>query len=98
MKRTTRFLSGMIATVVGTTIVACGGMQVRTDFDPSADFSRYETFFVLEEAGDATAPGFWDERIKSAIARTLSGGTQPTRTAAATGGMAARRAVQPALS
>ncbi len=72
MKRTTRFLSGMIVTVVGATIVACGGMQVRTDFDPSADFSRYETFFVLEEAGDASAPGFWDARIKTAIARTLT--------------------------
>lgn len=72
MKRTTRFLGGMIATIVGTTFAACGGMQVRTDFDPAVDFSRYETFFVLEEAGDATAPGFWDARIKTAIARTLT--------------------------
>jgi hypothetical protein len=47
-------------------------MQVRTDFDPVADFSRYQTFYVLEEAGDATAPGFWDARIKSAIARTVT--------------------------
>ena len=72
MRRTTRLLSATVVTVLGATMVGCSGMSVRTDFDPQADFSRYETFFVLEEAGDATAPGFWDARIKSAIARTLT--------------------------
>ena len=65
-------LSKVLATVLGATTVACGsGMQVRTDFDPAVDFGRYTTFTVLEEAGDATAPGFWDTRIKSAMAQTL---------------------------
>ncbi len=72
MRRAKRLLGGIVATAVGATTVACGGMQVRTDFDPAADFSQYGTFFVLEEAGDATAPGFWDARIKTAIARTLT--------------------------
>ena len=72
MRRPKRLLSGTVVTVLGATMVACSGMSVRTDFDPQADFSRYKTFFVLEEAGDATAPGFWDARIKSAIARTLT--------------------------
>ena len=72
MRRATRLLGGIVATAVGATTLACSGMQVRTDFDPAADFSQYGTFFVLEEAGDATAPGFWDARIKTAIARTLT--------------------------
>jgi hypothetical protein len=58
--------------VLGATTVACGGLKVQTDFDPAVDFGRYATFAVLEEAGDATAPGFWDARIKAAIARTLT--------------------------
>jgi hypothetical protein len=72
MMRPRQLLCGMFAAVTGAVTVACGGMQVRTDFDPAADFSRYETFFVLEEAGDNSAPGFWDARIKTAIARTLT--------------------------
>jgi hypothetical protein len=57
---------------LGATTVACGGLKVQTDFDPAVDFSGYTTFAVLEEAGDATAPGFWDARIKTAMARTLT--------------------------
>jgi len=71
MKHSKRLVSGALA-VAAASALACGGMQVQTDFDPAVDFSRYQTFFVLEEAGDASAPGFWDARIKSAIARTLS--------------------------
>jgi hypothetical protein len=67
-----RFLRGIAVTALGTAMVGCGGMSVRTDFDPQADFSRYQTFVVLEEAGDNSAPGFWDARIKNAIARTLT--------------------------
>ena len=53
--------------------VACGGgLKVQTDYDPAVDFSRYSTFVVLEEAGDETAPGFLDARIKNAMAQTLT--------------------------
>jgi hypothetical protein len=72
MKRPRLRLSGIVATLLGATTLACGGLKVQTDFDPAVDFSRYTTFAVLEEAGDATAPGFWDTRIKTAMARTLA--------------------------
>lgn len=72
MKTTIRRLSEMVAVVLGATTVACGGLNVQTDFDPAVDFGRYTTFAVLEEAGDATAPGFWDARIKTAIAQTMT--------------------------
>ena len=52
--------------------MGCGGsIRVQTDYDPSADFASYSSFTVLEEAGDDTAPGFLDARIKAAMARTL---------------------------
>jgi len=64
---------GLLVVAAVVTTVACGsGIKVQTDFDPAADFSRYATFFVLEEAGDATAPGFLDDRIKNALAQTLT--------------------------
>jgi len=71
MKPSRQILYGILA-AVGTTTLACGGMQVQTDFDPAVNFGSYRTFTVLEEAGDNTAPGFWDARIKTAIARTLT--------------------------
>lgn len=67
-----KYLSMMAAVALGATSAACGGLNVQTDFDPAVDFSRYTTFAVLEEAGDATAPGFWDARIKNGIAATLT--------------------------
>lgn len=72
MKMSKQGLSGIVAIVLGTTTAACGGLNVQTDFDPAVDFGRYTTFAVLDEAGDATAPGFWDARIKTAMARTLT--------------------------
>jgi hypothetical protein len=72
MKWPIQRLSEIVAMALGVTTVACGGLKVQTDFDPAVDFSRYTTFAVLEEAGDATAPGFWDTRIKTAMARTLA--------------------------
>jgi hypothetical protein len=72
MKRAERTLSAVVATVLGATTISCAGMQVRTDYDPAVDFSSYSTFVVLEKAGDATAPGFWDDRIKIAMSETLT--------------------------
>lgn len=72
MKRRKQSLPGIVAFLLGATTVACGGLKVQTDFDPAVDFSGYTTFAVLEQAGDATAPGFWDARIKTAMARTLT--------------------------
>jgi hypothetical protein len=73
MKSPKQHLIGLFAVLLGATTVACGsGLQVQTDFDPAVDFSSYATFAVLEEAGDATAPGFWDARIKTAMASTLT--------------------------
>ena len=73
MQRTRQQLGGMVAAALATAAFACGGgMQVQTDYDPAVDFSGYSTFAVLEEAGDQTAPGFWDARIKIAMAQTLA--------------------------
>lgn len=72
MKLPRQLLSAIVTSVLGATTISCAGMQVQTDYDPAVDFSGYSTFVVLEEAGDATAPGFWDARIKNAIAQTLT--------------------------
>ena len=71
MKPSRQILYGILA-AVGATTLACGGLRVQTDFDPAVDFNSYRTFTVLEEAGDDTAPGFWDARIKAAIAQALT--------------------------
>ncbi len=64
---------GLLLATALTFAVGCGGgIQVRSDYDPSIDFSTISTFVVLDEAGDDTAPGFWDARIKNALATTLT--------------------------
>ena len=77
-------LTWMLTVAVTVTTMGCGGsIRVQTDYDPSADFASYSSFTVLEEAGDDTAPGFLDARIKAAIARTPRGpGSRPGRRAA----------------
>ena len=72
MKRTRQLSRWTLAASVAVTIGCGSGMQVRTDYDPAVSFGGYTTFAVLEEAGDNTAPGFMDARIKTAIAQTVS--------------------------
>lgn len=72
MRTHRQHLRNMAAMALGATLAACGGLQVQTDFDPAVDFGRYTTFAILEEAGDSTAPGFWDARIKNAMAQALT--------------------------
>jgi hypothetical protein len=62
----------LVALAVGGATFGCSGITVQTDYDPGIDFSRYSTFYILEEAGDDTAPGFWDDRIKNSMAKTLT--------------------------
>ena len=51
---------------------ACGpGIDVRSDWDPSVDFSNFETFAVLDEATDAGLSGFVGQRIKIAFTNTM---------------------------
>ena len=52
--------------------VACGGISVRTDFDPGTDFSGYSTFAVLGQPPDQTTlDRFWEARVQNAIVPDL---------------------------
>jgi hypothetical protein len=54
-------------------LTACAGISVKSDWDPNVDFSRFNTFFILDQAGGGQAVSrFTDERIKSALAADLT--------------------------
>ncbi len=53
-------------------VSACAGIKVSSDWDPSVDFSQYQSFAVLDEApGSAQLDQLIRGRIKAAIATTL---------------------------
>ena len=63
------------AVVTATLLTACGGgLQVTTDWDPSASFGEYQTFFVLEEpaAGGVELDRLTTNRITAAMANALT--------------------------
>ena len=63
-----------LAGALAVAVAACGsGLQVTSDWDPSVDFSGFQTFAVLDEAsGGQHVDQFTTSRIKSAIAATLT--------------------------
>jgi hypothetical protein len=50
---------------------ACSGLEVNTDWDPSANFSGIETFAVLDPAEGSGLNSFTIQRIKSAIGAAM---------------------------
>ncbi|MEN8692154.1 MAG: DUF4136 domain-containing protein, partial [Desulfobacterales bacterium] len=53
------------------TLIACSGISVRSDWDTEVDFSKFKTFYVLEEERQSINP-FVDQRINSAIVADLT--------------------------
>ncbi len=71
----TRYIVSFIATGL-VTLQACTSIDVKTDFDPSADFSKFHTF-AFAGLTDANRGGVLDhsvmrERIESIVARELT--------------------------
>lgn len=59
------------------TLVACSSISVRSDWDRGIDFSRFETFTLLEE-GSESINRLIDQRIRAAIVAELKAkGLQP---------------------
>jgi hypothetical protein len=73
MRRISRFLEALI---VGVVVAGCAHTNVRTDFDPSADFSRYHTYYWAGgkdiSGGGSLANSLVDKRIKDIIGAQLS--------------------------
>jgi hypothetical protein len=71
--RISRFLSALI---VGVVVAGCAHIDVRTDFDPSADFSRYHTYYWAGgkdiSGGGSLENSLVDKRIKDIIGAQLS--------------------------
>jgi uncharacterized protein DUF4136 len=74
MLRISRFLSALIVGVV--VIAGCAHTNARTDFDPSADFSRYHTYYWAGandiSGGGSLANSLVDKRIKDIIGAQLA--------------------------
>ncbi len=71
-----RFARLLLAVALPVFAAACGGgLDVNTDWDPSVDFSAYQSFFVLEDAasGGVALDRLTQNRITSAMATALSG-------------------------
>jgi len=72
MLRISRFLSALIVGVVA----GCAHTNARTDFDPSADFSRYHTYYWAGgkdiSGGGSLENSLVDKRIKDVIGAQLS--------------------------
>jgi hypothetical protein len=73
MLRMSRFLSALF---VGVAVAGCAHINVRTDFDPSADFSGYHTYYWAGgkdvSGGGSLENSLVDKRIKDIIGARLS--------------------------
>ena len=63
--------------ILAVTLSACNAFKVKTDYDPTADFSSFKTFAFAGPA-DINKGGIYDnsltrKRIESAVARELTG-------------------------
>jgi hypothetical protein len=62
--------------IVGAALAACAHTNVRTDFDPSADFANYHTYFWAGgkdvSGGGSLQNSLVDKRIKDIIVAQLS--------------------------
>jgi hypothetical protein len=63
-KRLTLALAGLLFTAA-----VLSAQQVKTDYDHSADFSRYKTYSWVQVK---TSNSLWDERVKSAVNSALA--------------------------
>lgn len=63
-------MSGVVALAIAA--AACGGLDVTTDWDPAFDFRTPQTFTVLNTARGEPLDRLDDERVKSAIAATMT--------------------------
>ncbi|MBW2424156.1 MAG: DUF4136 domain-containing protein [Deltaproteobacteria bacterium] len=66
LKRFTR----VVAMLAIPTMVSCSGLRVQNDWDPSVDFSRFQTFTILVNEEPAMSP-LIDRRIRAAIGDQL---------------------------
>ena len=46
----------IVATLAMLAMTACSGLRVQSDWDPSVDFSRFQTFTILENDEPAMGP------------------------------------------
>lgn len=62
------------AAVAGTLLLSCAGFQIRTDYDPEADFSRLRSWYWLPPApgGDPRVKNdLVEARVRAAVERVL---------------------------
>jgi len=57
--------------IVIAALFACSSMSIRSDWDPEVDFSRFKTFYILEEERQSIS-SLVDRRINSAIVADLT--------------------------
>ncbi len=55
------------------TITACGGNPIRSDYDPTADFSQYRTYNFYRDAGPESTQyqSFFSRYMVAAISREM---------------------------
>lgn len=69
--------NALLAIPAALALAACGGgISVKTDFEPGADFAKYSTYAWIQqpagEGGTGIASGLADQRIRSAIDANLA--------------------------
>lgn len=67
-----QFKTAFVATLA-VSAAACGGIDVKSDYNPNVDFSTYQTFAMLDEAdGGGSVDQFVDQRLKAGIAQVIT--------------------------
>lgn len=61
----------LIVLVMTASLAGCSSVRVRSDWDRAVDFSRFETFAILEDADSSINP-LIDGRIRSALVESLT--------------------------
>lgn len=64
-------ISGLVL-VTAMLVASCSRMLVKHDFDPTVDFTPYQTYSWLETAGGDGIDSLVDVRIRSAVERELA--------------------------
>jgi hypothetical protein len=63
----TRILIVLVTTVL---LTSCSGVHVRSDWDQAVDFTRFDSFALIEESAPSINP-LVDGRIRTALVETL---------------------------
>ena len=68
-----KFLRLPLLLVVFTVIAACSSNPIRSDYDPTADFSQYRTYNFYQDAGpeDTQYQSFFSRYMIAAISREM---------------------------